>query len=121
MNNTAVTEQPKASTPVACSDWFGALVDSMKRVEEWEISRYELTHKPTGLILWIANGWMFLEADRDSPIPLSPSLLERVRLWQHVKRLRNIIMAQKLSAPNDKADRPAVKSAGAQQQESNEK
>ncbi len=105
MNTPDVTEQEKAPTPVACSDWFGALVESMKRVNEWEISRYELRHKPSGLILWIANGWAFLGADEDSPIPLTPTLLERMRLWQHVKRLRNAMVAQKLNAPNDQAER----------------
>ena len=95
-----INSQTANASGVGSTDWFGALVDSMKRVNEWEISRYKLRHKPTGLILWIANGWMFLAADEDSPIPIEPTLIERMRLWQHVKRLRNAMVAQKLNAPN---------------------
>ncbi len=79
------------------NDCYAVLVDCMNRVEDWRIGRYVLTHNPTGLELWISNGWTFLESTDDSPIYVRLSLINRFRLWRHVKRLGNKIAAKQLT------------------------
>lgn len=95
------TASPESKPPVRSSELFGALVASLQRTDEWEARRCDLIHKSSGLELWIANGWFFLAAEVGR-VPLSLSLLNRWRLWPHVKRLRDQIVMQKLSAPNAK-------------------
>jgi hypothetical protein len=38
-----------------------ALSVAMELPENWELSTYTATHKPSGTCLWVANGWTFFD------------------------------------------------------------
>lgn len=78
------------------TELFRRLKNSLSRPEEWEVTRYEIKHKKSGLVIWTSNGWMFLESSPDSLLPLPLSKWECFRIWPHVKRLRSKVVAQKL-------------------------
>ena len=50
----------------------------LSQSDDWECDRYRLTHKPTGIALWVSNGSFFLDIDGyDGSI----GLIERHWLW----------------------------------------
>ena len=70
------------------------LIQSLARVDEWRMSNYTITHLPSGLKLWTANGWMFLKTEMDSKIPMPIPLWKRPFVWPHVRRLQNALIAK---------------------------
>ena len=59
--------------------------------DDWEIDSHYARHTPTGLVLWINQGWRFLDIPEGSgKYPKFTGFLTRFILWQHFKRFRNI-------------------------------
>ena len=50
----------------------------LSRTDEWKCDRYRLTHKPTGIALWVSNGSFFLDIDDYAG---TIGLIERHLLW----------------------------------------
>lgn len=55
-------------------------------INDWELSSFVCTHKPSGMTFWVANGWMFFDGYRDTPAFLS--FIER---WWYYRKFRKMI------------------------------
>lgn len=65
-----------------------ALIESLKHTDEWVMDTYTITHKPSGLALWTANGAILLQESPDSKISLPIPFWRRFIVWPHVQSLR---------------------------------
>lgn len=102
---TETTPENVPPAPVGSGDLFCVLRDATKRISEWDVTQYSAYHKPSGISLWIANGWMFLNHDNDSGHALSLSVITRFRLWPHMRRLLDAKAIAALSSQNVEAHR----------------
>lgn len=57
----------------------------LRRPKEWHVNQFEITHRKTGLSLWIANGWMMIE----DPCRGCMSRNERWKLWPMIISVLN--------------------------------
>lgn len=68
-------------------DNYAALIQSLRdNPDQWDSDRYHLKHKPTGITLWVANGWSCLGADADSTVDVHLGLIGRWRLYREYRR-----------------------------------
>lgn len=75
----------------------------LSRETEWECTEYRLTHKPTGLNLWIANGAWFFDVD---DFKGAIGLIERHWIWW--SRARSLIKLFKPHNPTQVEHRAKV-------------
>lgn len=98
----ALTHAEVPSKGIGTGDLFCALRDATKRTSEWDVTQYRVRHHPSGISLWIANGWMLLDHDTDSRHALSLSMLIRFRLWPHIRRLLDVKAIEALSSQSNR-------------------
>lgn len=61
------------------------IIDSLQnKPEEWTADKYVLSHKPTGLRIWIAN-WFLGVSPYESEIPFSLGLIDRILVYRAYK------------------------------------
>lgn len=66
-----------------------------ERPDEWTGTSYVLAHKPTGIILWIGNGPLFLDSNDDSSSTnVHLGLLGRFKVWRVYKAWKRWQIAQ---------------------------
>lgn len=70
------------------AELFNTLKESLSRTDEWEVALYTITHKPSGIILWVDNGPFFLHTTWESEVGVPLSLWHRLKIWKHVQHLR---------------------------------
>ncbi len=81
--------------------------------DEWKIERCTITHIPSGLTLWIANGPLHLAEynDASSDLPVfhyKPGFFERFRVWEYVQRMLAVHTIRKLETVLE--PKPAINS-----------
>ena len=63
-----------------------AICKSLKKnPQEWSVTPFRLTHKATGVEIWIGNGRMFLTTGSGSKIPVYLSLFGKFKVWKSYK------------------------------------
>lgn len=73
--------------------------------QEWTISRHHFTHKPSGVMIWVANGFTFFQTENT----LKFNFIQKVKCYVAFKKwcknltLEKIIddMNPKISAPGN--------------------
>lgn len=74
----------------------------LKNDGDWDCSEYELTHRPTGLELWIGTGVWFFDASKFTG---AMGLFERHWIWHTVARpLVKLLKPRKPSASENRAE-----------------
>lgn len=59
------------------------IVESIqKNPTDWETNGYVLSHKPSGLALWVANGWLFCKVRSESKIHVYISCIEAWKIMR---------------------------------------
>lgn len=63
------------------------LFKSFKNPDDWEIGSYKVKHKPSGVVLWIANGGFFFDGYEQYSGMLG--IFERWICWFAFKSMRS--------------------------------
>lgn len=58
-----------------------------KDINEWDISHYWATHKPSKVTYWIANGFPFFTIE--SGVKINIGLWNKIKLWYWIKSAKN--------------------------------
>ena len=89
------THQQDGGLPLSTSDLFSVLRATLDRHDEWIVGRFTIHHKPSGIQLWIGNGWLEFTGYEGRPCHIP--FWKRRRLWKHAARLRDSVTIKLLS------------------------
>lgn len=67
-------------------------------IAEFIDNGYVVYHKPSGIVIWIANGWSFVEAYEQTKFGFN--CIEKWRVWRAYKRLRGRTLVDRMNLRN---------------------
>lgn len=82
-----------------------ALIYSLRNFpEDWKVDKYTLSHS-SGIEIWIANGWIFLEQHNVSSTAIDFGfLIGRLRFWHAFKKWNRRRLMQVLDLESAKKE-----------------